>query len=459
MAQPLILARRRCVLLKFWNPWRVAVTLAVVSLLSSALLMACSGGKDEGAALADASLRPDPTAPIVVPSGAPIVIGISAPLTGPDGAAGTEDKDAVIAGAQRWKAANGRQIKGHEIAIRAEDDGCTEADITVQAAEHLLRREGLVGVLGPDCSAGAAAAIPIYARAGIVAISGSATRTDLATMQPEGKFFFRTAYRNDLEGLLIGLFLSSGLQAQSGWLIDDGEPYGQDLAEAAGRVAMGNGVRIVRETVPRGTEDFSQLTARIAQDNPDFVGFAGFTREAALFYRQLRHAGYTGVFGSVDAAASVPGFVEPVGPEAEGVLFAGCSLALPQGFLVEFRKLHGHEPEATAFVAQYADAATILLDAVMKVAQEQADGSLTIDPIALRDAVRATSVEDGISGSFAFDANGDRVPHSGDVLSEFVAAAIKNGDTGVFVELGLVPCQVQDGKLVNLLGPGAQPRR
>jgi len=155
----------------------------------------------------------------------------------------------------------------------------------------------------------------------------------------------------------------------------------------------------------------------------------------------------------------VPGFVEPVGPEAEGVLFAGCSLALPQDFLVEFRKLHGHEPEATAFVAQYADAATILLDAVMKVAQEQADGSLTIDPIALRDAVRATSVEDGISGSFAFDANGDRVPRSGDVLSEFVAAAIKNGDTGVFVELGLVPCQVQDGKLVNLLGPGAQPRR
>jgi len=445
--------------LAFWNSWRVAVTLAVVSILASALLTACGGGKDEGGALAEASLRPDPAAPIVVPPGAPIVIGISAPLTGPDGAAGTEDKDAVIVGAERWKAANGNQIKGHEIALRAEDDGCTQTDITVQAAEHLLRKEGLVGVIGPDCSAGAATAIPIYAQAGIVAISGSATRTDLTTAQPEGKFFFRTVYRNDLEGLLIGLFVSSELKANRGWFIDDGEPYGQDLAEAAAQVAMGNGVRIVRETVPRGTEDFSQLTARIAQDNPDFVGFAGFTREAALLYRQLRDAGYTGIFGSVDAAASVPGFVEPVGPEAEGVLFAGCSLALPPDFLVEFSRLHGHEPEASAFVAQYADAVTILLDGVAKVAQEQADGSLTIDPIALRDAVRATSLEDGISGSFAFDANGDRVPHSGDVLSEFVDAAMKSGDTGVFVELGLVPCQVQDGKLVNLLGPGAQPRR
>jgi len=25
----------------------------------------------------------------------------------------------------------------------------------------------------------------------------------------------------------------------------------------------------------------------------------------------------------------------------------------------------------------------------------------------------------------------------------------------IFVDLGLVPCQVQDGRLVNLLGPGA----
>ena len=34
-----------------------------------------------------------------------------------------------------------------------------------------------------------------------------------------------------------------------------------------------------------------------------------------------------------------------------------------------------------------------------------------------------------------------------------------SGDINIFVDLGLVPCQVQDGKLVNLLGPGAQPRR
>jgi len=36
-----------------------------------------------------------------------------------------------------------------------------------------------------------------------------------------------------------------------------------------------------------------------------------------------------------------------------------------------------------------------------------------------------------------------------------VDEALSTGDIDIFVDLGLVPCQVQDGKLVNLLGPGA----
>jgi branched-chain amino acid transport system substrate-binding protein len=356
---------------------------------------------------------------------------------------------------ERWKDKNGNQIKGHDIEVRAEDDGCTEADITAQAAERLLRSQGLVGVIGPACSAGAQAAIPVYAQAGIVAISASATQSALATSQPEGRFFFRTAYRNDLEGILVGLFASVALQAEKAYLIDDGELYGTDLADAAQRALRDNDVTVTRESVRRGMVDFSQLAAKIVVENPDLVGFAGFNPEAALLYRQLRDAGYTGIFGSVDAAASVPSFVEPVGAAAEGVVFAGCSLTLPPDFVAQFEDVHGGRPEASAFVAQDADAVTILLNAVAQVAVEQADGSLTIDPAALRDAVGATSLEGGLSGSFAFDENGDRIPRQGDVLSQVVDEALSSGDIDIFADLGLVPCQVQDGKLVNLLGPGA----
>jgi branched-chain amino acid transport system substrate-binding protein len=438
----------------FSQPNRWAVAFGLIAVL--ALVATACGGKEEAADdLADVSLRPNAQTPIAVPAGEPIVVGISAPLTGPDEAEGIEDRDAVIAGVERWKEQNGNQIKGHEIEVRAEDDGCTEADITAQAAERLLRSQGLVGVIGPACSAGAQAAIPVYAQAGIVAISASATQSALATSQPEGRFFFRTAYRNDLEGILVGLFASVALQAEKAYLIDDGELYGTDLADAAQRALRDNDVTVTRESVRRGMVDFSQLAAKIVVENPDLVGFAGFNPEAALLYRQLRDAGYTGIFGSVDAAASVPSFVEPVGAAAEGVVFAGCSLTLPPDFVAQFEDVHGGRPEASAFVAQDADAVTILLSAVAQVAVEQADGSLTIDPAALRDAVGATSLEGGLSGSFAFDENGDRIPRKGDVLSQVVDEALSSGDIDIFVDLGLVPCQVQDGKLVNLLGPGA----
>ena len=397
-----------------------------------------------------------PQVRIVIPAGEPIVIGLSLPLTGPDGVLGEEERDAAIIALKRWKETNGDQIGGHEIDVRVEDDGCTEADITAQAAERLLRAEGLVGVIGPSCSAGAVAAIPVYTEGGITVISGAVTETGLTATQTDG-YFFRTAYRTDLQGALIGIFAAQ-LQAQLVYIVDDGEPYGRDLADRAQQAMEESLATVVRESVQRGTVDFSGLAARVAQANPAFVGFAGFNPEAALLYRQLRDAGYTGLFGAGDAAASRLTFVEPVGAaEAEGVIFAGCSLTLPEEFIAEFHSVHGYRPDASPFIAQTVDAMTILLDAVAATAEQQQDGSLSIGPVQLRDAVRATDLEDGLSGRVAFDEHGDRVPRPGDSLDQVVAATIAAQNIEIFPTLGLVPCQVQGGQLVNTLGPESVP--
>jgi branched-chain amino acid transport system substrate-binding protein len=440
----------------FLRSTRWTSVLGLVAIVAVGLLLAACGGKEKQVAEGAGQVTRDPRTPIVVPAGKPIFVGISAPLTGPDAVAGTEDRDSAIVGIMRWKRANGDQIKGHDIEVLAEDDGCTEAEITVQAAERLASQEGLAGVIGPDCSAGAQAAIPIYASAGITAISGSATQSNLTTTQPEEHFFFRTAYRSDLAGTLAGLFTSQVLGARRVFLVDDGESYGVDLANHAQEVMEATGISVERESIQRGVVDFTKLAARIAQENPDLVGFAGFNPEAALFYRQLRDAGYKGLFGAGDAAWGPP-FLDPVGAqEAEGVIFVGCGLTLPEDFVADFQGLDGHPPQDSAFSAQYADAATILLDAVAKVAVEEADGSLSIDPIALRDAVQATRLEDGVSGRIAFDENGDRLPPGAVSLAAFIDAAIKTADIDTFAaELGLVACQVRDGKTVNITGPGA----
>ncbi len=146
--------------LRFATPIAILATLSVVVLLFSG----CSSEDDADVGLTDIERGPD--IPIMIPAGEPIVVGVSSALTGPIEARGREYFNAVTTSVELWKAANGDLIGGHEITIVAEDDGCSEPGVAIIAARRLLQREGLVGVIGPQCSGGAAPAVPAYAEAG-----------------------------------------------------------------------------------------------------------------------------------------------------------------------------------------------------------------------------------------------------------------------------------------------------
>ena len=411
--------------------WTWGVGLAVV--VAVVVVVATSGGDDEAESVVG-DIPHSPDTAIEIPFGEPIVIGVSAPLSGPTETLGSEARDAVIVGVELWKEANGDTIGGHEIEVHAEDDGCFKADLTLRAAGHLLYGNdghdllpGLVGVIGPMCSDGASRVIPVYARAGIVMVSGGATRSDLTTGQTTPRFFFRTAYSNSQEGALQARYVIGQLRAATAYVIDDSEAYGTDLANSLQARLRAGGVEVTREAIAGGDVDFSELAGRIAADNPDVVIFEGFNPEAALLYRQLRDAGYSGLFIGSDGAVS-PDFIEPLGDLSDGAVFAGCSLTLPEEFLSSYVSIIGSEP-VTGFPAHTADAATILLDALAQVSQEQPDGSLVIDPLALRDAVSTPELLVGISGAIAFDENGDRI--------------------GEGASVGLQMCRVEGGRFVN----------
>ena len=418
---------------------RRAGRVSVLALLGTALLAAgCGDDPADDAADPPRAAAPRAARAIAIGPDEPVVIGVSTALTGPVGERGTEYRDAVLVAVLRWQEANGDSILGHPIEVYSEDDGCTEADQTAVAARRLLGVAGLVGVIGPQCSSGASAVLPTYAGAGVVTISGSATATALTADQPPDGFFFRTAFRNDLQGNVVGDFVAETLQAKSVVLVDNGETYGQDLAASTERYLARAGIAVRRATAPQGTIDFSELTERIARAPPDAVGYAGFNPDAALFYRQLRDAGYRGAFGAFDAAASRSEFVAPLGEIAEGVYFAGCAIELPEDVRNDFAEIHG-SPTAAAFNGQYADATRALLDAVAETARRGADGSLTIDREGLRDAVRATAIGDGLTGAIRFDARGDRA-----------SARTDPGDRAA--DLGLSGCRVEDSELVTIEG-------
>ena len=187
------------------------------------VILACAAEEAAGPTLAEVAPPRGPDTPVVIPRGEPMVVGVSVALTGPVAPRGLQYRDAVVVAVERWKAARGSQIHGHDLVVVAEDDGCTEGDVAQKAAGRLLRRPGLVGVLGPECSSGTLAALPTYADAGTVVISGSATLSALAEAQPGEGFFFRTAYRNDFQGILIGVYVSQLVGAEYAYLIDNRE--------------------------------------------------------------------------------------------------------------------------------------------------------------------------------------------------------------------------------------------
>lgn len=437
----------------FANGQRRSVTLLFT--VSAVLLLAVACGGEETVEPTFLDIDRGPDTPVVIPSDEPIVVGISTALTGSVGPRGLEYRDAVILGVERWKAANGETIAGREIVVHSEDDGCTAPGAASHAAERLLRRPGLVGVIGPQCSAGAEAAIPIYNAAGVVAISGSATRTDLTVNQtPNQGFFFRTAFRNDLEGTLIGNFIAENPTDAPVILIDDGSLYAVDLMDTSQDVAEASDVSIVRMSAPRGTVDFGPIVSEVIANEAFFVGYGGFNPDAGLLLRQLKDAGWSGEFGAGDAAASQANFVDPLGPISEGVLFAGCQVDLPQSYGDEYTDMFGLERIGATFAGHYTDAVVVLLDAVKRVATEDG-GNVVIDPIALRDSLRNESfMQDALTGSIAFDGQGDRVPAPGDELAEVIERGFTEQDSAVLRALGFVQCQVQDGILVDVSAGG-----
>ncbi|HET9200358.1 MAG TPA: branched-chain amino acid ABC transporter substrate-binding protein [Dehalococcoidia bacterium] len=375
---------------------------------------------DTGEATAGVEIR--------IPAGEPIIIGASVPLTGPDAGLGIDSRDGAIVGIEQWKADNEDQILGHDIELVAEDDGCSDAAIATAAAERLVDQAGLVALVGPLCSGGAQAAIPIYQEAGFVMISGSATRTDLAETQPQPVFFFRAVFRNADEGVVQARYAIDVEGATTAYVVDDTEPYGEDLADAAQEALEAENVTVTREKIERGTTDFSALASRAAADNPDVFIFEGFNPEGQLILAALRAAGYEGLFMSGDGVASVADFITPDPELAEGAYFAGCGGDYPEEILTLYDEFIGNEP-STPFVAHYADASRILLTAIAEVAVDEG-GELVINTGELRDAVAAIEF-DGFTGPITFAETGDRAGAVGE-------------------ELGLPECLVEDGAFVTL---------
>jgi branched-chain amino acid transport system substrate-binding protein len=378
---------------------RALVAVAAVLLLCSAAEAAVTKGPVT-----------DEIGVLVVPKGAPIVLGAYWVMSGADSALGIDEKR----GAEIAIKDHGGSLLGHPVKLIVEDSGCN-AEGGQTAATKLASHPEVVAVVGPACSSEATPGAPILWKAGIINICTACTAPSLTApdRKPEYAGFLRTVYSDSDQGLYDAKYSYEVLKAKTVVTVHDGSPYAQQLATVMGKNFTSMGGKVLSQEAVAPTDvDMHPLLTRIATEKPDVLYFPVFVAAGAQILRQAKTTPgleKTTLLGGSSLMAA--DFIEAAKDAVVGFHFTYPDVsddALGKGypaFVEKYKKAYGEGP-VSGFHANAYDAATLVLMAVQKVAVKDSKGDLYIGRKALRDAAFAVKF-DGISGPIACDPYGE----------------------------------------------------
>ena len=257
-----------------------------------------------------------------------IILGFTGPLESitPNMAAGAEMAIAEVNAA-------GTFMGGSSVtAIRA-DSTCTDSAAATAAAEGLVS-QGIVGIIGADCSGVTGAVLTNVAVAnGIGMISPSATSPGLSTAEDNG-LFFRTAPSDARQGeILADILTERGITDVAVTFTNN--DYGKGLSDAF-QTAFTAAGGTVSATVPHedGKADYSAEVAALAASGSDVLLVAGYTDQGGRGI--IQNALDTGAFEN---------FVLPDGMIGEDIV-----TTLGDGLSTSFGTMPGTDsPGTTAF--------------------------------------------------------------------------------------------------------------
>jgi branched-chain amino acid transport system substrate-binding protein len=347
---------------------------------------------------------------LVVPKGAPIVLGAYWVMSGADSALGIDEKR----GAEIAIKDHGGSLLGHPVKLIVEDSGCN-AEGGQTAATKLASHPEVVAVVGPACSSEATPGAPILWKAGIINICTACTAPSLTApdRKPEYAGFLRTVYSDSDQGLYDAKYSYEVLKAKTVVTVHDGSPYAQQLATVMGKNFTSMGGKVLSQEAVAPTDvDMHPLLTRIATEKPDVLYFPVFVAAGAQILRQAKTTPgleKTTLLGGSSLMAA--DFIEAAKDAVVGFHFTYPDVsddALGKGypaFVEKYKKAYGEGP-VSGFHANAYDAATLVLMAVQKVAVKDSKGDLYIGRKALRDAAFAVKF-DGISGPIACDPYGE----------------------------------------------------
>jgi branched-chain amino acid transport system substrate-binding protein len=376
------------------------------------------------------------------PAGKTITIGVSLPLTGGEGRAGSSTLNGV-----RFFVSKHPSLDGFTIAVDARDDASPVAGDTAHGVRNLeafIATEGVLAMIGPFDSSTARAGIPIANRAHLAMVSPATSSRCLTKepflppplnprrsaiscaaaglpspgdLRPTGvNNYFRLSTTDELQGPAAADFASSHLHLQRVAVVSDAEAYGQGLADSftSRFTRLGGTVVAQKDFNPATAPDLTPFLQAAKKDGAQALYFGGASSDQGCAVRQQMAS----VFAVGDAAPFLGGdgiALDPMCIHDAGTNSTGIYATVPaldadhvdsaQTAIASFKKDFGAPAAYGAYTMTAYDATGVVYDAFDR-AIKAAGGNLPA-----RDSVvaelAATTAFAGVTGTFGFDPAGD----------------------------------------------------
>jgi ABC-type branched-subunit amino acid transport system substrate-binding protein len=325
-----------------------------------------------------------------------IKIGANLPMSGPNAEYGDLFSSAAAIAVEH---ANADKMLSKKLVMVIEDSQATPQQGVV-AMNKLVSVEKVPYVLSAFTGVSKAIA-PVGDKAHVVSVNGGGIGPDLAEL---GDYFWNVIPLVNFEVQAFAPYLVK----ERGWkkvaLIYVDDPAGEAIKkELDNHVPKNGGTMVSSLQVPRASQQFSGIAAKVRESQPDVVFIASFGAQQAQIAKQLRDNGVKQQLVSY-SAFSVPTVMQL--PEAKGALFPTQSInwdadAVSQRLARDWKaKKGGKEP--TAYVANYYNAVMVFV----KLAQALEKAGLPITGENLLKQRKAAGTFDVAGGRMQFLPNG-----------------------------------------------------
>ncbi|MDI6785719.1 MAG: branched-chain amino acid ABC transporter substrate-binding protein [bacterium] len=326
-----------------------------------------------------------------------IKIGGVGPLTGSQSEVGQDLINGEKLAVEEINASGG--LLGKKVVLVSMDDKADPKE-AVSVAHKLVSDSQVIAVIGHLNSGATLPASRVYHQGGMVMLTPTSTNPKIT--KQGFKNVFRACITDEVQGPLCADFAIDKLSKEKFAVLHDKTAYGQGIAEQFTKKVIDREKSLLLfEGITEGDKDFTAISTKIKNLNPDLLFFGGAFPEGGLIIKQARQLGMDATFMAGDGCFA-PEFMKIGGNASEGTIIS--FLASPweekesaKEFVAKFKKKYG----VVKTYAPYGYECINIIAKAIKAAKKAERGALLgamSDP---------NFYYEGILGNTQFDNKGD----------------------------------------------------